>query len=77
MMKDFVEFIVKHLVDKPEEVKVTEVTSEHTDIYEVRVSKGDFGKLIGKRGAHAQALRWLLSAAAKKTVKKAMLEILE
>jgi predicted RNA-binding protein YlqC (UPF0109 family) len=76
-MKEFVEFIVKHLVDKEEEVKVTEVTGEHTNIYEVRVSKEDFGKIIGKRGAHAQAIRWLLNAASKKTGKGAMLEILE
>jgi predicted RNA-binding protein YlqC (UPF0109 family) len=76
-MKDFVEFIVKHLVDQPEEVKVTEVTSEHTYIYEVRVGKSDYGKVIGRKGSHAQALRWLLSAAARKTGKKAMLEILE
>jgi predicted RNA-binding protein YlqC (UPF0109 family) len=76
-MKEFVEFIVKHLVDKPEEVKVTEVSSEHTTIYEVHVGKGDFGKVIGRRGEHEQAVRWLLSAASKKTGKRAMLEILE
>jgi predicted RNA-binding protein YlqC (UPF0109 family) len=76
-MKEFVEFIVRHLIDKPDEVRVTEVTSEHMNVYEVHVNKKDFGKVIGKRGEHAQALRWLLSAAAKKTGNRVMLEILE
>jgi predicted RNA-binding protein YlqC (UPF0109 family) len=72
-----IDYIVKHLVDKPEEVKVKEVTSEHMNVYEVHVNRRDFGKVIGKRGEHAQALRWLLSAAAKKSRKKVMLKILE
>ena len=76
-MKDFVEFIVKHLVDKPEDVRVTELSSEHTIVYEVRVDQGDYGKVIGKKGSHAQALRWLLTASSTKKGKRAMLEILE
>jgi len=52
-MKEFVEFIAKHLVDKPEEVKVTEVEGERVTVYELRVGDGDLGKVIGKRGQTA------------------------
>ena len=76
-MKDFVEYIAKHLVDKPDEVKVTEVEGERVTVYELRVGDGDLGKVIGKRGQTAKAIRTLLSAAAAKMGKRAVLEILE
>jgi predicted RNA-binding protein YlqC (UPF0109 family) len=77
-MKEFVEFVVKHLVDKPEEVQVNEVEAEHMVIYELRVGDGDMGKIIGKRGRTAQAIRHLLSAVtAAKKHKRSTLEILE
>ena len=76
-MKDFVKFIAKHLVDKPEEVKVTEVEGERVTVYELRVGDGDLGKVIGKRGQTAKSIRTLLGAAAAKVGKRAVLEILE
>jgi predicted RNA-binding protein YlqC (UPF0109 family) len=76
-MKEFVEFIVKHLVDKPEEVKVTEVKGDRITIYELRVGPGDMGKVIGKKGQNAQAIRTLLNAAAQKTGRRSNLEIVE
>jgi predicted RNA-binding protein YlqC (UPF0109 family) len=77
-MKEFVEFIVKYLVDKPEDVRVTEVKGEHVTVYELRVGKGDMGKVIGKRGQTASAIRTLLSAAsASQKGGRSILEILE
>ena len=76
-MKEFVEFIAKNLVDKPDEVRVTEVEGERTTVYELRVGDGDLGKVIGKRGQTAKSIRTLLGAASAKTGKRAVLEILE
>ena len=76
-MKEFIEFIVKHLVDKPDEVRITEVEGEKITILELRVGEGDYGKVIGKRGQHAIALRILLNAAARTVKKRVTLEILE
>ena len=76
-MKEFIELIVKELVDNPDKVVVTEVEGERTTVYELRVGEGDLGKVIGKRGKTAGAIRTLLSAASAKKGKRAMLEILE
>jgi predicted RNA-binding protein YlqC (UPF0109 family) len=76
-MKEFVEYIAKHLVDKPDEVSVTEVEGERTTVYELRVGQGDLGKVIGKRGQTAKSIRTLLAAASAKSGKRAVLEILE
>jgi predicted RNA-binding protein YlqC (UPF0109 family) len=77
-MKDFVEYIVKKLVDHPDEVKVTQIDSEKTIIMELQVKEGDLGKVIGKKGRTAKALRTLLTAAAaKQGQKRAILEIIE
>jgi predicted RNA-binding protein YlqC (UPF0109 family) len=77
-MKDFVEYIVKKLVDNPEDVKVTQIDSEKTVILELQVKEGDLGKVIGKKGRTAKALRILLTAAAaKQGQKRAILEIIE
>jgi len=76
-MKEFVEFIVKHLVDKPDEVVVTEVKGERTIVYELRVGDGDLGKVIGKHGQTVKSIRMLLGAASGKEGKRAVLEILE
>ncbi len=76
-MKEFIEFIAKHLVDKPEDVKVTEVDGERTVVYELRVGDGDLGKVIGKRGNTAKSIRTLLAAASAKSGKRSVLEILE
>ncbi len=76
-MKNFIELIVKELVDNPDQVVVTEVDGERTTVYELRVGPGDLGKVIGKRGKTAGAIRTLISAASAKKGKRAMLEILE
>lgn len=76
-MKEFVEYIVKHLVDDPDQVVVSEIVGETTIVYELRVGKGDMGKVIGKNGRTAHAIRILLNAVARKTGKRATLEILE
>ena len=76
-MKEFLEFIVKHLVDKPNEVQINEVDGERTVVYELRVGQGDMGKVIGKHGKTAKSIRTLLAAASAKVGKRAVLEILE
>ncbi len=75
-MREFVEYIVTHLVDYPDEVKVEQVESERTTIFEVSVADGDVGKIIGKQGQTAKAIRTLLTAvSAKEGGKRALLEI--
>lgn len=76
-MKDLISDIVKALVDRPDQVSVTEIKSVNTTVLELKVAKSDMGNVIGKRGRNAQALRTILSAAAGKTRKRYILEILE
>ena len=76
-MKDLITEIVQALVDQPEEVSVNEIGGSHTTVLEVRVANTDMGKVIGKRGRTVQAIRTILSAAAGKTRKRYMLEIVE
>ena len=77
-MKKLLEQLVKELVDKPDEVLVTEVETERMVIYELRVGDGDVGKIIGRHGRTATALRTLISAiTAKEGGKRAMMEIIE
>ncbi len=76
-MKELVEYIAKALVDHPEEVKVSEVAGEQTSVIELKVAKDDLGKIIGKQGRTARAIRTILSAASTKLRKKSVLEILE
>jgi len=76
-MKQLVEEIVKLLVDKPEEVSVTEVAGEQAVILELKVAKEDLGKVIGKRGHTAQAIRTLLNAAGMKAKRRYVLQIIE
>jgi predicted RNA-binding protein YlqC (UPF0109 family) len=75
-MKDFVEFVAKHLVDKPESVVVEEEEKEDKTIFKLRVEQSDVGKLIGKKGRTASAFRVLLRAVAAKAGKKAVLDII-
>ena len=77
MLKDLVEFVAKALVDKPEEVQVTEVEGEQASVLELRVAKDDLGKVIGKQGRTVRAIRTLLGAASSKSKKRTVLEILE
>lgn len=76
-MKDLIAYIAKALVDKPEEVMVTEVEGEQTSVIELKVAKDDLGKVIGKQGRTARAMRTVLSAASTKMNKRSVLEILE
>lgn len=76
-LREFVEFMAKSIVDSPEEVKVTEVAGEKTTVIELRVASEDLGKVIGKQGRTAKAIRSILSAVAAKMKKRAVLEILE
>ena len=76
-MKDLLEEIAKALVDNPEDVQVTEVEGEQTTVLELRVHNEDLGKVIGRQGRTARAIRTLLSAAGMKIHKRFVLEILE
>jgi uncharacterized protein len=76
-MKDLISVIVKAIVDQPDEVMVTEIVGDHTTVLEVTVAKNDMGKVIGKQGRNAQAIRTILSAAAGKARKRYILEIAE
>ena len=76
-MKELIKYIVQSLVDNPDKVEVTEVISEQTSVIELRVAKEDMGKVIGKQGRIAYAIRTILSAASAKVHKRARLEILE
>lgn len=76
-MKELIEHIAKSLVDFPEMVKVTEIQGEKTTVFELRVGSGDLGKIIGKEGRTAKAIRTIITAASMKSGKRAVLEILE
>ena len=76
-VKELVELMVMALVDRPEEVIVTEVEGQHSSVIELKVAKDDIGKVIGKKGAHAQALRTIIAAAGGKRKKRYVLEIIE
>ncbi len=76
-MKDLITAIVKALVDLPDEVSVNEIRGAHTTVLEVRVAKTDMGKVIGKQGRNAQAIRTIISAASGKDRKRYLFEIVE
>ena len=76
-MKDLIAYIAKALVDKPEEVVVTEVEGRQISVIELKVAKEDIGKVIGKQGHTARAIRTILSAASAKIHKRSSLEIIE
>jgi len=76
-MKDLVTFIAASLVDDPAAVQVAETEGDGVVVLELRVAKEDLGKVIGKQGRTARAIRSLLSAAASKDNRKARLEIME
>jgi uncharacterized protein len=76
-MKELIEYIAKSLVDNPEEVSVNELEGEQTSVIELKVAKEDIGKVIGKQGRTAKAMRTILGAASMKLKKRSVLEILE
>lgn len=76
-MKELITFIAQALVDNPDKIDVTEVQGEQTSVIELRVAKEDLGKVIGKQGKTAKAMRTILSAASAKVHKRVVLEIIE
>jgi predicted RNA-binding protein YlqC (UPF0109 family) len=76
-MKDLVTRLAQALVDHPEQVSVSEVEGNRTTVLELKVAREDLGKVIGKEGRNAQALRTILGAAAAKLKKRTVLEIIE
>jgi predicted RNA-binding protein YlqC (UPF0109 family) len=77
MLKQFLENIIKPIVDNPDQVRITEVNGESVCIFELKVDKSDYGKVIGKHGQNAHSLRILLNAAAAKIHKRVILEIID
>ncbi|MDP7355003.1 MAG: KH domain-containing protein [Desulfobacterales bacterium] len=76
-MKDLIKYIAESLVDNPEQVSVQKVEGNQTSVLELKVAKEDLGKVIGKQGRTARAMRTILSAASAKIKKRAVLEIIE
>jgi hypothetical protein len=76
-MRDLIHYIAQSLVDHPENVMVSEVEGNQTTVLELKVSKDDLGKVIGKQGRTAQAMRTILSAVSSKMKKRTVLEIIE
>ena len=76
-MKDLIKYIAQALVDNSDQVEVTEIKAQQTLVLELRVAKEDLGKVIGKKGRTAQAMRTILSCASAKEKKRAILEIVE
>ena len=76
-MKELIEFIVKALVDDPSAIDIKEVAGDKITIYELRAAKSDIGKIIGKRGRTASAIRTLMNAVSARQGKRAVLEIIE
>ncbi|MCK9523146.1 MAG: KH domain-containing protein [Proteobacteria bacterium] len=76
-MKELVEYMAKALVDNPDEVQVAEIEGEQSAVIELRVSREDLGKVIGKQGRTARAMRTIISAASTKLKKRAVLDIIE
>ncbi len=76
-LKNLIEQIAKALVDNPDAVQVNEIEGEQTSVIELKVAKEDLGKVIGKQGRTARAMRTILSAASTKLRKRAVLEIIE
>jgi len=76
-MKELLELIVKSLVDRPEQVEVTEIEGEHTTVLELRVAREDLGKVIGKQGRTARSIRTILGSAGMKLRKRIVFEIIE
>jgi len=76
-MKDLIKYIAQALVDYPEEVEVSEIQGSTTSVIELKVAKDDLGKVIGKQGRTARAMRTILSAASTKVRKRSVLEIIE
>ena len=76
-MKELIEIMAKALVEHPDQVQVNEIAGEHASVIELKTAKEDIGKVIGKRGRNAQAMRTILNAASAKLRKRLVLEIID
>ncbi|MBC2735256.1 MAG: KH domain-containing protein [Desulfobacteraceae bacterium] len=76
-MRELIDYIARALVDNPDEVSVSEIEGNQTSVLELKVAKEDLGKVIGKQGRTARAMRTILSAASAKIKKRTVLEIIE
>ena len=76
-MKELIEYVVKTLVDHPEEIRISEIEGERTIVFELRCHPEDVGKVIGKSGKTVGAIRTLLSTVAARQNRRAMLEVVE
>ena len=76
-MKELIEIMAKPLVEHPDQVQVNEIAGEHASVIELSTTKEDIGKVIGKRGRNAQAMRTILNAASAKLRKRVVLEIID
>ncbi|MBN2415512.1 KH domain-containing protein [bacterium] len=76
-MKEFILYVISHLVDEPNQIRLNEILGQHTLVYELHVGDNDVGKVIGRHGNTIRSLRILLSAAAAKQGKRIILEIME
>ena len=76
-IKEVVEYLVKLIVDKPEEVEIAEKQGEHVIMFEIRANKQDFGKILGKQAKNIQAIRTLVKAVSAKAGKRTIIEIVE
>ncbi len=76
-MREFIEYIARHLVDQPDSVVLEEETRDDKLVLKLKVAQGDVGKIIGRNGRTAQALRVLLNAVAAKDKKRAVLEVVD
>jgi len=76
-MKELIEYIIKALVDDPAAISIKEITGDKVTIYELRAAKKDIGKIIGKHGRTASAIRTIINAASARKGKRAVLEIIE
>jgi hypothetical protein len=77
VMKELIQYIVRAIVDNPDEVSISEIEGGQTTVLELKVAKSDLGKVIGKQGRNAQAIRTILSAVSAKIKKRVVLEIIE
>lgn len=76
-MKDIIKYIIQELVDHPDQVEVSEIEGKEIAVLELKVAKEDIGKIIGKQGRTAQAIRTILSAVSGKAKKRTVLKIIE
>jgi len=74
---EFIYYLVKHIVDHPDDIEIKEQEGKQVEIYELRVNKADFGKVLGKKGKNIDAIRLLLRAYSAKYGKRVILEIIE